>query len=89
MSCRHMEPADIHFSHVSQNFTLRDSAVCLNGACAACAQMTRRRMSSMPTGMVIAALAVIALVAFAALFVFGDLSEGESASDPPAVQIWQ
>jgi len=43
----------------------------------------------MPTGMVIAALAVIALVAFAALFVFGDLSEGESASDPPAVQIWQ
>lgn len=38
--------------------------------------MSRRRNSSMPAGMVIAALAVIALVALAALFVFGGQSEG-------------
>jgi len=43
----------------------------------------------MPAGMVIAALAVIALVAFIALFLFGGLSEDEPAPAPPAVQTWQ
>lgn len=89
MSCRHKEPADIHFSHVPQKFNPYDSAVCYNGACAAFFEMTRRRMSSMPTGMVIAALAVIALVAFIALFLFGGLSQDEPAPVPPAVQTWQ
>ncbi len=44
--------------------------------------MTRRRISSMPAGMVIAALAVIALVAFVALFIFGGPSEGSPSARP-------
>lgn len=37
--------------------------------------MTRRRITSMPTGLVIIALALIALVALVALFLFGDPSD--------------
>jgi hypothetical protein len=51
--------------------------------------MTRRRISSMPAGMVIAALAVIGLVALVALFLFGGLSEGELPPTPPATQSGQ
>ena len=36
----------------------------------------------MPAGMVIAALAVIALVAFVALFIFGGPSEGSPSARP-------
>jgi hypothetical protein len=51
--------------------------------------MTRRRISSMPAGIVIAALAAIALVALIALFLFGGLSESALPPTPPAAQNWQ
>ena len=44
--------------------------------------MNRRRISSMPAGLVIVALAVIALVAFVALFIFGGSSEGSPSVGP-------
>ena len=48
--------------------------------------MIRRRISSMPVGMVIVALAVIALVAFAALFLFGGPPGGGPPSDGGAIR---
>ena len=60
-----------------------------NGSFQACGLMTRRRISSMPAGMVIAALAAIALVALVALFLFGGLSEGGPPPTPPAAQSGQ
>ena len=50
--------------------------------------MTRRRISSMPAGLVIAALAVIALVAIAALFLLGgpaDSALGDNSPGNPAL----
>lgn len=43
----------------------------------------------MPTGLVIAALAVIALVAFAAVCLLGSSSEGAPSHATPPVQIGQ
>lgn len=43
----------------------------------------------MPAGMVIAALAAIALVTLVALFLFGGLSEGGPPPTPPAAQSGQ
>lgn len=83
MSCRHQEPADIHFCHVSRKFNLGDSAARLNDARMAFRGMIRRRISSMPAGMVIAALVVIALIALVALFLFGATPEGASYYDAP------
>jgi hypothetical protein len=43
--------------------------------------MTRRRITSMPTGLVIMALALIALVALVALFLFGEPSDAVDMRD--------
>jgi hypothetical protein len=75
MSCRLKRLTDIHFRDVLPNFKMGYSAICRDAICLASGTMTRRRISSMPVGIVIAALAVIALVAFAALSVFGGSSE--------------
>lgn len=83
MSCRLKRLIGIDFCHVWQDFKVGSFAIRGNGAFQACGLMTRRRISSMPAGMVIAALAVIALVALVALFLFGGLSEGGPPPTPP------
>ena len=89
MSCRHKELIDIDFYYVQQYFKLGNSAIRQNGAFLACSLMTKRGISSMPTGMVIAALVVIALVAFAAMCLLGGSSEGAFSHDIPPAQIGQ
>jgi hypothetical protein len=84
MSCRHKQLTGIHFSDVSMDFKPDCSAVSRDAVCLASGSMTRRRISSMPAGMVIAALAVIALVAVAALFLFGGSSEGTPSTSASA-----
>jgi len=76
MSSRLKRLIGIHFCHVSQDFKQGDSAIYRTGVFQVCGFMIRRRISSMPAGMVITALVVIGLVALAALFLFGGLSDG-------------
>jgi hypothetical protein len=83
MSCRHKRLTDIHFSDVSMEFKSDCSTISRDVVCLESGSMTRRRISSMPAGMVIAALAVIALVALAALFFLGGSSEGS-----PTASAW-
>jgi hypothetical protein len=80
MSCRHKRLIGIHFSDVSMDFKSDCSTISRDVVCLASGSMTRRRISSMPAGMVIAALAVIAVVALAALFLFGGSSEGSPSA---------
>lgn len=89
MSCRHKELFDIDFYYVQQYFKLGNFAIRQNGTCRARGLMSRRRTSSMPTGMVIAALAVIALVAFAAVCLLGSSSKGAPSHAMPPAQIGQ
>jgi len=83
MSCRYKRLNTINFPHVSQYFSLPRSSVGQNRACKAFYRMTRRRISSMPAGLVIAALAVIALVAIAALFLLGGPADSALGNNSP------
>jgi len=82
MSCPFPESIDLHFKDVLQAFKLDDLTTRRNGVFRAGGFMTRRRISSMPTGMVIAALVIIGLVAFVALFLFGGSAEGALPTVP-------
>ena len=79
MSWRRNRLVIIHFSHAPQNFKPYESVIRGNRANWARRAMTRRRPGAMPAATVIAALVVIALVAFTALFLWSGSSDGAAA----------
>jgi len=69
----------LHFSNGSRYFKPGAETACPAVGDEGPKPMSRRRISSMPAGMVVGALAVIALVAVIAFFVFSGTSDGASA----------